>query len=155
MYGRIYQVRLTPTAVSAALDALELVPATDKPVVIHKVVLTPQDSETNQQIRVTVRILPATFTSGSTGATAPSVGTRNSHDAASGFTVECFNTTRASTSGTAQYLADEAFPSQGGYEYLPDIYERPVVYAGQGFIVGIEESMAGATVNGYAVVEEL
>ena len=76
MYGRIYQVRLTPTAVSAALDALELVPATDKPVVIHKVVLTPQDSETNQQIRVTVRILPATFTSGSTGATAPSVGTR-------------------------------------------------------------------------------
>ncbi len=155
MYGRIYQIRLTPTAVSAALDAFELVPATDKPVVVHKVVLSPTDSETNQQVRVTVRILPATLTSGSSGAAAPTVGTRNSHDAASAFTVENFNTGRATTSGTAQYLADESFPSQGGYEYLPDIYERPVVYAGQGFIVGIEESMAGASVCGYAVVEEL
>lgn len=154
MYGRIYQVRVAPTAVSAALDFLELVPATDKPVIIHKVVISPVDSETNQQIRVTVRMLPATFTSGTAGST-PTVHTRNSHDAASGFTVEAFNTGRATTSGTAQYLADEAFPSQGGFEYLPDIYERPVVYAGQGFIVGIEESMAGATVNGYAVVEEL
>ena len=154
MYGRIYTVRVAPTAVSAALDFLELVPATDKPVVIHKVVITPTDSETNQQVRVTVRILPATLTSGSGGST-PTSHTRNSHDAASAYTVEAFNTSRATTSGTAQYQADEAFPSQGGYEYLPDIYERPIVYAGQGFIVGIEESLAGATVGGYAVVEEL
>ena len=145
---------MAPTAVRAALDFLELVPATDKPVVIHKVVLAPQDSETNQQVRVTIRTLPATLTSGSGGST-PTSNTRTTHDSASAFTVEAFNTSRASTSGTAQYHADEAFPSQGGYEFLPDIYERPVIYAGQAFVVGIEETMAGAVVAGYAVVEEL
>jgi hypothetical protein len=154
MYGRIYTVRVAPTAVSAALDFLELVPATDKPVIIHKVVISPTVSETNQQVQVTIRTLPATLTSGSGGST-PVAYTRNTHDAASAFTVEAFNTGRATTSGTAQYHADEGFPSQGGYEYLPDIYERPVIYAGQGFIVGIEESLGGAVVAGYAVVEEL
>ena len=155
MYGRIYTIRLTPAAVSAALDALEIVPATDKPVIVHKVVLTPLDSETNQQVQVSIRILPATLTSGSTGAAAPTVGKRNGHDAAHAFTSENFNTSRATTSGTAQYVLNEAFPSQGGFEFLPDVFERPVVYAGEGFIVGIEESMAGASVGGYAVVEEL
>lgn len=155
MYGRIYTIRLTPTAVSAALDALEIVPATDKPVVVHKVVLTPMDSETNQQVQVSIRTLPATLTSGSTGATAPSVGKKNVSDAAHGFTVENFNTSRATTSGTAQYHCNEAFPSQGGFEYMPDVTERPIVKAGEGFIVGIEESMGGASVGGYAVVEEL
>lgn len=154
MYGRIYQVRVAPTAVSAALDFMEIVPATDKPVIIHKVVITPTDSETNQQVRVTVRILPATLTSG-IGGSSPTNSPRNPHDGAASFTSEAFNTTRASTTGTVIWLADEAFPSQGGYEYLPDIYERPIVYASQGFIVGIEESLAGATTGGYAVVEEL
>jgi len=154
MYGRIYTVRVAPTAVSAALDFLELVPATDKPVIIHKVVISPQDSETNQQIRVTVRTLPATLTSGSGGST-PTSNERNTHDAASAFTVEAFNTSRASSSGTVRYHADEGFPSQGGYEYLPDIYERPVVYAGQAFVVGIEENLSAMVIAGYAVVEEL
>ena len=154
MYGRIYTVRVAPTAVSAALDFLEIVPATDKPVIVHKVVITPMDSETNQQVQVSVRTLPATLTSGS-GGSSPTTGPLNSHSAAAAFTAEAFNTTRASTSGTAVYHCNEAFPSQGGFEYLPDVAERPVVFAGQAFVVGIEETMSGATVGGYAVVEEL
>ena len=156
MAGRIYIVTLTPTAVFAALDALELVPASNFPVIIHKVVLTPTASETNQQILVTGRILPATFTSGSTGATAPSVGPTNTHlTTTSSFTVENFNTVRATTSGTAIYQFYEGFASQGGFEYNPNEDERPTVYSGQGFIVGVEESMAGAMLGGYAIVEEL
>jgi hypothetical protein len=154
MYGRIYTVRVAPTAVSAALDFLELVPATDKPVVVHKVVISPKDSETNQQVQVTIRTLPATLTSGSGGST-PTSGGKSTLDTAASFTVEAFNTTRATTSGTAVYHCDEGFPSQGGFEYLPDVTERPIVRAGQAFVVGIEESMAGAVVSGYAVVEEL
>lgn len=154
MYGRIYTVRVAPTAVSAALDFMEIVPATNKPIVVHKVVIAPTDSETNQQVRVTVRTLPATLTSGSGGST-PTVGPKNTADAAAGCSVEAFNTTRATTSGTAVYHADEGFPSQGGYEYLPDVTERPIIKAGEGFIVGIEETMSGATVGGYAVIEEI
>lgn len=154
MYGRIYTVRVAPTAVSAALDFLEIVPATDRPVVVHKVVITPTDSETNQQVRVSVRTLPATLTSGSGGST-PTSGAKSTLDTAFSGTVEAFNTTRASTSGTAVYHADEGYPSQGGFEYCPDVTERPIVRAGQAFVVGIEESMSGATVGGYAVIEEI
>ena len=82
MYGRIYTVRATPTAIGAALDVFELRPATDKPVVVHKVVISPKDSEVNQQAQVTVRTLPATVTSGSGGST-PTVGGKSSADAAS------------------------------------------------------------------------
>lgn len=154
MYGRIYTIRVTPTAVSAALDFLEIAPATNKPVIIHKVVISPTVSETNQQVQATVRTLPATLTSGSGGST-PSTNKKNEHDAAAGFTAEAFNTTRATTSGTAAYHADEGFPSQGGFEYLPDVSERPIIKNGEAFVVGIEESLAGAVVGGYAVVEEI
>lgn len=155
MYGRIYTVRLTPTAVSAALDALEIAPAANKSVVLRKVVLTVTDSEVNKQVQVTIRTLPATLTSGSTGAAAPTVAPTATSNAAAGFTAENFNTSRATTTGTAQYHCDEGFPTQGGFEYLPDVDERPIAVNGQAFIVGIEETMDGATVGGYAVVEEI
>lgn len=155
MYGRIYTIRLTPTAVSAALDALEIQPAANKPVIVHKVVLSPTKSETNQQLQCTCKTLPATLTSGSTGATAPTVGPVNSHTAAHAFTVENFNTTRATSTGTTVFHADEGVPSQGGFEFLPDVLQRPIVYNGEAFVVGIEETLAGAEVGGYAIVEEL
>ncbi len=154
MYGRIYTVRVTPTAVSAALDFLEIQPASNKPVILHKVVISPTVSETNQQVQATVRTLPATLTSGSGGST-PTIHKKNESDAAAAFTVEAFNTTRASSSGTGAYHCDEGFPSQGGFEYLPDISERPIAKNGEAFVIGIEESMAGAVMGGYAVVEEI
>jgi hypothetical protein len=154
MYGRIYTIRVAPTAVSAALDFLEIRPAAEKPVILHKVVITPTVSETNQQVQGTVRVLPATLTSGSAGST-PTIHPKSTHDAAAGFAVEAFNTSRATTSGTAQYHADEGFPSQGGFEYLPDASERPIAFNGEAFVVGIEESLAGAVMGGYAVVEEI
>jgi hypothetical protein len=153
MYGRIYTIRHNLT-VSAALDLLEIAPASNKPVVVHSVVVTLAASETNQQVEVTLKHLPATFTSGSGGGT-PTVTKQNADDAAHGFTVEGGNTSRASTSGTVGYFANEGFASQGGYEYRPDVTERPVIKNGTGFVVGIEESLSGAEVRVTAVVEEL
>jgi hypothetical protein len=152
MYGRIYTVRVAPTAVSAALDFLELQPATNKPLVLHKVVITPTDSETNRQVQVSVKTISTSFASGSGGST-PTTHRRVVSDTAAGFTAEAFNTTRAT--GTTDYHANEGMPSQGGFEYLPDISERPVCIAGHAFIVGIEETLAGDVVGGYAVVEEI
>ena len=153
MYGRSYTIRVAPTAVSAPLDFMEIVPASNKPVIIERVVLTPMDSETNQQVQVTVKYLPATFTSGS-GGSVPTVQSTNPADAASAFTVEAFNTTRATTSGTVGYHANEGYPSQGGFEYLPDVARRPKCTSVGAIVIGIEESMAGAIVGGYVEVEE-
>lgn len=154
MYGRIYTIRTAPTAVSAALDVLEVTPASNKPVIVHRVVVSPTASETNQQVQVTVKTLTATVTSGSGGST-PTIHPKNTNDTTAAFAVEAFNTTRATTSGTTHYHAEEGFASQGGFEYLPYVSERPVVHNGQAFVVGIEESLAGAVVAAYAVVEEL
>lgn len=155
MYGRIYTVRLTPTACSAVIDALELAPATNRPIVVHRVVLVPTQSETNQQIQVLVFTLGAAATSGSSGAAAPTVGAKSSMDAAAGFTAENFNTTIATTAGTTYYHADDAFPAQGGFAYTPDVTERPVVRAGELFVVRIAETAGGAIIGGHAIVEEI
>ncbi len=154
MYGRIYTIRATPTAVSSPVDFLEIAPGSNRPLILHKVVISPTQSETNQQVQATVRTLPATLTSGSGGST-PTIHKKNESDAAGSMTVEAFNTTRATSSGTAAYHCDEGFPSQGGFEYLPDISERPIIKNGEALVVGIEETLSGAIVGGYAVVEEL
>ena len=151
--SRMYVVPFVSVTISAAQDAFELRPATDKPITIHKVVITPDSSETNQQILVRIKRLPATVTSG-TGGTTPTPVPLNSHDAAAAFTAEVNNTGRATTSGTALDLNPESFPSQGGFEYLPDVPARPVFFAGEACIVGIEEAPAVAC-SGFALVEEM
>lgn len=151
--SRIYTVTVDALTLSAVLDVFELTPADDKPITIRKVVLTPDSSETNQQLKVKLKRFSGAYTSGSGGGT-PTPVALNSHDAAAGFTAESGNTTQA-TGGTSVLLQPESFPSQGGFEFLPDTPERPVIYQGEAFVVSVEESAGGAVYSGYAIVEEL
>lgn len=153
MRGRIYTVSFVSVAISAVQDLFEIRPAAEKPVILRKVVITPDSDETNKQLLVTIRRLPATVTSGS-GGSSPTIVALNSHDAAAGFTAEANNTSRATTSGTALHINPESFPSQGGFEYSPDEVERPVFYNGEALVIGLEENPA-ATYSGYCTVEEM
>lgn len=150
--GRIYTVSFDAVTISAVMDLFELTAADDKPITIRKMVITPDSSETNQQLKIKLRRFSGAFTSGSGGST-PTAIPVNSHDAAAGFSSETVNTTQA-TGGTSVLLQSESFPSQGGFEYLPDTVERPTFYQGEAFVASIEES-PGAAYSGYCVVEEL
>lgn len=150
--GRIYTVSFSAVAFTPARDLFEIAPADDKPVVIRRIVVTPDSDETNKQLKVTLSRFSGAFTSGS-GGSAPTPVPINSHDAAAGFTAETVNTTRA-TGGTSVLIQPESFPSQGGFEFNPDPDMRPVVYQGEAFVVGMEEDPA-ATYSGCLWAEEL
>lgn len=97
----------TLTAAGGDADLFEFTPADDKPIELIGLKLG-QHSEFGdaaaESIRISIIRLPATVTSGS-GGSAPTPAKRNdSADAAAGFTVECNNTTVATTSGSAETL---------------------------------------------------
>lgn len=139
--GRIYTVTYSGTITNAGgdTDLLEITPADDKPVKIRGMVLS-QSSEIGdaqeEGIRISVIRLPATFTSGS-GGTAPTPAPLDSADSAAGFTVECNNTTVATTSGTAVTVDDRAWNERNSpYEWwYPDVQFCPKVKGAEGLVV--------------------
>ncbi len=154
VYGRIYFVSFSGVSVALAQDLILIRPASNKPCILRKFVLTPDDSETNQQLKVTIKRLPATLTV--TGGTSQTPVPRATSDAAAGFTATSNHTSRTTTSGTAVHLNPESFPSQGGFEYLPDIPERPIFVNTEGCVIGLEEAPASSiAMSGYAVIEEI
>lgn len=108
--GRIYTVPYTGTITTAGgdTDLLELTPADDKPILLRGVLLS-QISEVGdtaeEGLRISIIRLPATVTSGS-GGSAVTPGKVKGVSTAAGFTAECNNTTVATTSGTAETLAE-------------------------------------------------
>lgn len=154
MYGRIYTITFSAISVAAAQDLLLVRPATNKVVVLHKAIVTPDDSETNQQLKTTIKRQTATLTvTGGTSVTPTPTATSNS---AAGMTATRNHTTRTTTNGTELILNAESFPSQGGFEYVPDISQRPIFVAGEGLIFGLEEAPGSSIpMSGILVVEEI
>jgi len=107
--GRIYSVSFSGTITNAGgdTDLIEIVPADDKPVKLRGFSLS-QISEVGdaaeEGLRISVMRLPATVTSGNGTATTPKP--MDSADVAAGATCETNGTTVATTSGTADTLAE-------------------------------------------------
>lgn len=106
--SRIYTVVLdgTLTAAGGTTDLFEFTPADDKPIALRGLILS-QRSEVGdvaeEDIGINIDRLTATVTSGS-GGTAPTPQPVDDSDAASGFSAEVNNTTKATTSGTTSVL---------------------------------------------------
>lgn len=102
--SRIYTVSFAATVTAAGTDTdlFEFVPADDKPIKLRGFCLS-QTSEVGdaaeEGLRISVMVLPATFTSSNGTSTTPRP--TDSADAAAGFTAETNGTTVATTSGTA------------------------------------------------------
>jgi hypothetical protein len=133
--SRMYIVRGAATAVTTAVDFLEIAPADDKPVMIHKVIIT-QKTEVGDAQEEFLEVLAqrggTAMTSGSGGAAA-TVNATNPGDPAASFAAEVFNTTRATfTSGVS--LHDEAFNERVGFERIWTPETRIVVSQANGGI---------------------
>lgn len=111
--GRMYSITFTNITVSAAQDLFELLPATQKPVVIHALFLS-QNSDVGDAQDEVLRfsIIRGHTTSGSGGASVTPVPL-NSADTVSGATCERNNTTIASA-GTAVTLHTDGFNVRAG-----------------------------------------
>lgn len=108
--GRVYSAAYQGTLTNAGGDSdlMELLPADDKPVRLLGFSLS-QISEVadaaEEGLRITVQRMTATVTSGS-GGSAVTPTPVDSADTAFGGTVECNNTTVATTSGSTVVLAE-------------------------------------------------
>lgn len=146
--GRIYSVAWNGTVTNAGGDAdlLEIQPASNKPCILRGMVLS-QISEVGdaaeEGLRVTVKRLPATLTSGSGGSSATPVPV-DSADAAAGCTCEVNNTTAATTSSTAVTLAEFGWNIRNSpFDFWwPDARFAPKAKNGEGLVVRMETTPA-------------
>ena len=118
MHGRQYSVMWdAATAVTAAIDIFEILPADDKPVYLDELTIW-QTTETGDAMEeiLQVQVIIGFTTSGSGGASA-TVG-RLPGDPAASFTAECRNTTLATT-GTAFVAHADGWNLRSPYIWTP------------------------------------
>lgn len=107
--SRVYSVAFENVAITAVQDLFELTPAANKPVKLIALYLsnvggTADAADAQEELlRISIRRVPATVTSGS-GGTAPTPRLVDPSDAAAGATAEVNNTTQATSSGTIETL---------------------------------------------------
>jgi len=120
--SRIYTAQFLDAAITAAgtdWDHFELTPADDKPIEVCGLVLavTSELGEAQEEW-MRLQVIRGHATSGSTPISSPTPVPLNPSDAAAAFTVECNNSTIAST-GTPVNLHTDAFNVRAGYVWGP------------------------------------
>jgi hypothetical protein len=99
-YGRIYSVPLARTAVTVAVDLVEIVAAATHIVIVHAIEVSQStDVKDAEEEMLQLAFKTGATTSGSGGTASIVAVPRLIGDAASGLTIEVFNTTKA-TAGT-------------------------------------------------------
>lgn len=127
-------------------DLLECSPASNKPCKLVRVVIgqTTEVGDTMEEnIRISVIRLPATFTTGSGGSTTTKTYPSSASGAASA-TMEHNNTTVATTSGTAETLAELAWNERNvpcEFVWYDDRF-MPRVVNGEGLVVRCQSTVA-------------
>lgn len=146
--GRIYSVPYQGTITNAGgnSDLLEILPADDKPVKLRGWTIG-QTSEVGdaaeEGVRISVIRMAATVTSGSGGSSVTPVPV-DSADTAAGCTVECNNTTVATTSGASTVLNEFAWNERASpWDYwYPDERFCPKAKQGEGLFVRMQTTIA-------------
>jgi hypothetical protein len=153
--GRIYTIEFSGVAVTAAQDFFEILPATQKPCLVHAIFLS-QSSDVGdaEEELLRVRIIRGHTTSGSGGST-PTPVPMDVNDVAAGFVGEANNTTIASA-GTGVNLHSESFNIRSGFALIFTPEMRPRVQNPSLLVVRLLANPADElTMAGTMYVEEL
>lgn len=154
--GRLYTLDVNGVSVSAVQDLLAVYAGATKILAPVSVNIGQITGTTVANLRVRLRYLPATVTSGSGGSAAtprPYVP----GDVAATATGRINDTTQATTSGTAVDLWTDQWNTVNGFLWVPPIIGRPPVIGLSGaFIVSLDTAPGSAiTVNASVTFEEL
>lgn len=134
MLGRVYDIDLTPTAVTVAADLCEITIADDKPIAILSVnILQTTDLGDAAEEIIGLLWVRGHTTSGS-GGSAPTPRPLNPSNAAAGFTVEVFNTTQASA-GTGVNVGRDGWNIRVPFSRIYTPEEQPQASQGQTLLV--------------------
>ena len=155
MTQRVYAVPFKNFSVAGAQDIVGIYAGSAKALEIHEIRLGQTTITTAAQLRLTLRRLPATVTSGAGGGTVTPVP-QNKNDTAASFTARFNDTTPASTSGTALDYTPDVWNLVNGYDMLYAPEDRPVLNPNEAFIVSLDQAPSQSiNCSGVAIVAEL
>lgn len=141
----------TTATVSTAVDVFELLAPSDCVIQIHEITIGQQASETSEQLPFSIAKATGTYTSGSGGST-PAKTPLETGFAASGATLEAFNTTRAAAgTGTLTITRRRSENILNGVHWLFTPETMPTLSPSQALIVGLE-AVPGASLTMEATI---
>jgi hypothetical protein len=153
--GRMYSVSFAAVAVTAQQDFFEINANTNRSLRVHSIFVgQSSDAGDAQDEQLAVLIKTGATTSGS-GGSAPTPSPLIAGGAASNFTAEVNNTTKANT-GTIVTAHADAFNVRGGWNYRPTPEERIELTGGGRLTVELATTPADSlTMSGTMIVEEI
>lgn len=155
MTQRVYAVPFKNVSIAAAQDVIGIYAGSAKALEIHEIRLGQTTITTAAQLRLTLRRLPATVTSGSVGSASTPVP-QNKNDTAASFTARVNDTTQATTSGTAIDYTPDVWNLVNGYDMLYAPEDRPVINPNEAFVVSLDQAPSQSiNCSGVAIVAEL
>lgn len=155
--GRLYSVPFSAVSVSAAQDVFEVLAASGKPFILHRILLAQSSDYGDAQaegLSVLIKRATGSYTSGSGGSTV-TPAKHLTNDAAAGPTAEINNTSQAAAgSGALTTIHADAFNVQAGWDYFPAPEQRLLFLAAEAVVVSITAPADAVTMSGTLVFEE-
>ncbi len=154
--GRVYSAEFADVAVTAAQDLFNLLPAVDKPVEIHSVILS-QNTEVGDAAEegLLIKLQRGATTAGSGGSEPAGTPLGSINNAADAATVHANDTTETSA-GTIVDVHSESWNIRTPFVYMPPPEDRVRLENNQHFAVALITVPADPiTMSGTIVYEEL
>jgi hypothetical protein len=155
MGQRVYKTFFESVTIAAVQDIFSIKAGSANGVELHQIDLSAGGVTGPAEIRLRLKVLPATVTAGS-GGTAPTISPSDSGDTKSAtVTVRVNDTTQATTSGTSKTLQAHQWNVLMPWQYLPAPEDREMIQAGEAIVLDIPGTPASTVVSGTIVWREL
>lgn len=151
---RTYSVSFAGVSVSAVQDLIAVYCGASMGIELHGIVIGQITGVSVQNLRISVKRLPATVTAGSGGA-APTPQKMGRGDAAATATAHVNDTTQATTSGTAAVLHADVFNTINGYQFFWPPNDQPTFGLSEAAILSLDTAPTGMTMSGTLIFAEL
>jgi hypothetical protein len=143
--GRGYSIQFNNVSVAAVQDLIALYCGANMACELHGVVIGQVTGTTVQNLRISVKRLPATVTPGSAGS-APTPQKLMRGDAAATATARANDTAVATTSGTAVVLHSDVFNTVNGFQFFWPPADMPTIGPSEAAILSLDGAPSGALV---------
>jgi hypothetical protein len=152
--SRLYTIQFNAIAVTAQVDLFEILPATQKPVLLHGLILgQTTDYGDAQDEGLLVQVIRGHTTSGSGGASVTPVP-MDSNATAAGATCERTNTTIASA-GTGAVIHSDVWNVRAGYQWIWTPETKPRTQNANIIVVRMAAPADSITMSGTLYFEEV
>lgn len=153
--GRTYSIQFNNVAVAAVQDLLAVYSGASMVCELAGLVIGQITGTTVQNLRFTIKRLPATVTSGSGGSSATPQKMQRG-DGGATVTARTNDTTPATSSGTASILHSDVFNTVNGYQFFWPPQDCPTIGLSEAGVVSLDAPPgSGLFMSGTLYIREL